>query len=83
METTKQKTIDQITISKNKSIRLREIVYELENGIVKKQYFHSLVFNPGKSLSNAPDEVKSICDSLWTHGVIADYQASIASESQE
>lgn len=73
---TKEKVIDQITITENGIILVREVTRIIEDGNEISKAYHRLSFTPGQDVSNQPENVKSICNVAWTSEVISAYQAS-------
>ena len=67
----------------DQTIQLRvATVVERDGEEIGRQY-HRSVFTPGADLSEAPDEVKTIAEVLWTPAVISAYEASIEVQEPE
>lgn len=77
MELSKQTVVDQITISENGTVFVRETSRIIENGqVISSQYVRS-TFAPGDDVSAAPAQVQQVCAVFWTPEVIAAYRASL------
>lgn len=77
MALTETKTIDQITVTENGIVLVREATRILKDGIQIAQTFHRWSFVPGSDVSEMPENVKAICDTAWTPEVIEAYQNSL------
>ena len=77
MTITKQKSIDQITVTENGIILYREATRIIEDGTVLTQTYHRSSLTPGQDLTGVPDNVVAIANVVWTPEVIAAYQEQI------
>ena len=77
MALTETKTIDQITVTENGIVLVREATRILKDGVQIAQTFHRWSFAPGQDVSEMPENVKAICDTAWTPEVIEAYQNSL------
>lgn len=77
MALTETKTIDQITVTENGTVLVREATRVLRDGTQIAETYHRWSFTPGSDVSEMPDNVKAICSTAWTPEVIAAYQAQI------
>jgi DNA-binding transcriptional LysR family regulator len=75
---TKEKVIDQITVTENGIILYREATRIMEDGNLLTQTYHRSSLTPGQDLSGQPSKVVSIAQAAWTPEVIAAYQAAQA-----
>lgn len=75
MALTKETVVDQITVTENGSVLVRESTVIKEDGVEISKKYHRLSFDPGSDLSNQPDNVKAICNITWTSEVIAAYKS--------
>jgi len=73
----KIKVIDQITVDENGYVMIREATRLIENGAVLSQTFHRSSLYPGQDVSDQPEKVKGICQSVWTPEII---QAHLANQ---
>lgn len=74
MSLTKEIAIDQITVTENGIILIRETTKIMENGVeISKQYHRNSLY-PGQDILNQPENVKAICNAVWTSEVISSYQ---------
>lgn len=76
MALTKEVTIDQITVTENGVILVREVTRILEDGTELSKQYHRSSFSPGQDVSDQPDNVKAICAAAWTPEVITAFQAT-------
>ena len=77
MALTETKNIDQITVTENGTVLVREATRILKDGVQIAQTFHRWSFVPGQDVSAMPENVQSICNAAWTPEVIEAYQNSI------
>jgi hypothetical protein len=75
MSLTKEITIDQITITENGSVMVRESTKIIEDGIELSKSYHRYVLTPAQDLTSQPNNVVAICNLTWTPEVIAAYKA--------
>jgi DNA-binding transcriptional LysR family regulator len=78
MAITKEKVIDQITVTENGIVLYREATRIMEDGEQLSQTYHRTSLTPGQDLTGQPDNVVAICNVAWTSEVIAAYQAQLA-----
>ena len=74
MALTKEITIDQITVTENGTILVREVTRIMEDGIEISKQYHRTSFAPESDVSLQPDNVKAVCNAVWTPETIAAYQ---------
>lgn len=79
MSITKDKVIDQITVTENGIVLFREATRIVEDGNILSQTFHRSSLTPGQALTDIPSNVVAICNAVWTDEVITAYQNSILS----
>ena len=79
MAITKEKVIDQITVTENGIVLYREATRIMEDGNQLSQTYHRTSLSPGDDLTNQPANVVAICNTAWTPEVVAAYQAQVAS----
>ena len=77
MAITKQKVIDQITVTENGIILYREVTRIVEDEIELTKTYHRSTLTPGQDLTGIDDKVVAICNTVWTPEVVAAYQNSI------
>ena len=77
MAITKEKVIDQITVTENGIVLYREATRIMEDGEQLSQTYHRSSLTPGQDLTGQPANVVAICNAAWTDAVIAAYQAQI------
>ena len=77
MALTETKVIDQITVTENGTLFVREATRVLRDDVQIAQTFHRWSFTPGSDLSEMPQNVKDIANVTWTPEVIAAYQESL------
>lgn len=78
MSLTKEKVIDQITVTENGTVLYREATRIMEDGNELSKTYHRTSLTPGQDLTGQPANVVAICNVAWTPEVIAAYQAQIA-----
>jgi DNA-binding transcriptional LysR family regulator len=80
MAITKEKVIDQITVTENGIVLYREATRIMEDGEQLSQTYHRTSLTPGQDLTGQPANVAAICNVAWTPEVVAAYQAQIAAQ---
>jgi len=78
MAITKEKVIDQITVTENGTILYREATRIMEDGNELSKTYHRSSLTPAQDLTGVPANVVAICNTVWTAEVIAAYQAAQA-----
>ena len=78
MAITKEKVIDQITVTENGIVLYREATRIMEDGNQISQTYHRTSLTPAQDLTGIPANVVAICNVAWTEAVIAAYQAAQA-----
>ena len=76
MAITKEKVIDQITVTENGTILYREVTRIMEDGNQISQTYHRSSLTPGQDLTGVPANVVAHCNTAWTADVVAAYQAA-------
>lgn len=74
---TKETVIDQITVTENGSIFYREATRIIEDGNLLTQTYHRSSLTPGQDLTDVPEKVVDIANTVWTPEVINSYNESI------
>jgi len=69
----KEIKIDQITVTENGIILVREVTRYLDEGVEVSSTFHRTSHSPSNDTSNLPEKVKVIADVVWTEEVITAY----------
>lgn len=75
MALTKEVAVDQITVTENGIILVREATTIKEDGAEIGKKYHRTSFEPGDDVSTQPANVQAICSAAWTSEVIEAYQA--------
>ena len=78
MAITKEKVIDQITVTENGIVLYREATRIMEDGDQISQTYHRSSLVPAQDLTGHPANVVAICNVAWTPEVVAAYQAQVA-----
>jgi hypothetical protein len=78
MAITKEKVIDQITVTENGIVLYREATRIMEDGQQLSQTYHRTSLTPGQDLAGQPANVAAICNVAWTPEVVAAYKAQVA-----
>jgi hypothetical protein len=81
MSITKEKVIDQITVTENGIILYREATRIMEDGTELTKTYHRSSLTPAQDLTGVPEKVVAICNTAWTTEVIAAYQAAEAAQA--
>jgi hypothetical protein len=82
MAITKEKVIDQITVTENGIVLYREVTRIMEDGNELSKTYHRSSLTPAQDLTGIPVNVVAICNVAWTAEVIAAYQAAQAAASE-
>jgi hypothetical protein len=65
MALTKTVTIDQITITENGTVLVREVTRIMEDGVEISKQYHRSSFGKGADVSAQPQQVQDICTAAW------------------
>ena len=82
MSITKEKVIDQITVTENGIILYREATRIMEDGTELTKTYHRNSLTPAQDLTGVPEKVVAICNTAWTQDVIDAYKASLSKEQE-
>ena len=77
MAITKEKVIDQITVTENGIVLYREATRIVEDGNELSKTYHRSSLTPAQDLTGQPANVVAICNVAWTEAVVAAYQAQL------
>jgi len=75
MAITKEIAVDQITVTENGIVLVRQVTRIMEDGNEISKQYHRSSFVPASDVSGQPQNVQDICNISWTPEVIAAYQA--------
>lgn len=78
MAITKEIATDQITVTENGTVLVREVTRIMEDGNEISKQYHRTSFPPASNVSAQPQNVQDICNVAWTPAVITAYQAQQA-----
>jgi hypothetical protein len=78
MALTKEIAVDQITVTENGIVLVRETTTIKEDGVELSKKYHRTSFAPEADLTGQPANVVAICNVAWTPEVIAAYKAQQA-----
>lgn len=78
MSLTETKSIDQITVTENGIVLVREATRIARDGVPFTETYHRWSYTPGQDLTDVPANVVAICNAAWTPEIIAAYQAQLA-----
>lgn len=81
MALTETKVIDQITVTENGVILVREATKILRDGEELTKTYHRWTYFPGQDITGVPDNVAAICNVAWTQEVIDAYNAQVAANT--
>jgi hypothetical protein len=82
MALTKEVAVDQITVTENGIVLVRETTTIKEDGVELSKKYHRSSFTPGQDVSEQPANVQAICAAAWTTEVIAAYEAAVAAAQE-
>ena len=75
MALTKEVVVDQITVTENGIVLVRETTKIMEDGKELSKQYHRTSFAPADDVSAQPQNVQDICNVAWTTEIITAYQA--------
>jgi hypothetical protein len=75
MALTKEVAVDQITVTENGIVLVRETTTIKEDGVELSKQYHRTSLAPEADLTGVPANVVAICNVAWTPEVIAAYKA--------
>ena len=75
MALTKEVVVDQITVTENGTVLVREVTRIMEDDVEISKQYHRTSFAPASDVSGQPQNVQDICAAAWTPEVIAAYKA--------
>ena len=75
MALTKETVVDQITVTENGTVLVREVTRIMEDDKELSKQYHRTSFAPASDVSAQPQNVQDICNVAWTQEVISAYQA--------
>ena len=76
MALNKEVAVDQITVSENGTVLVRETTTIKEDGVEISKKYHRSSFAPASDVSGQPANVQAICAAAWTAEVVAAYVAA-------
>ena len=78
MALTKETAVDQITVTENGTVLVRETTTIKEDGVEISKKYHRISFAPASDVSAMPANVQAIAAAAWTAEVVAAYEAQQA-----
>ena len=78
MSITKETTIDQITVTEDGTVLVRELTKIMEDSNELSKQYHRSSFAPSSDVSAQPQNVQDICNVAWTTEIVSAYQAQQA-----
>jgi len=75
MALTKEVAVDQITVTENGVVLVRETTTIKEDDVEISKKYHRSSFVPADDVSSQPANVQAICAAAWTKDVVDAYQA--------
>ena len=81
MALTKEVAVDQITVTENGIVLVRETTTIKEDGVELSKKYHRTSFTPGQDVSSQPANVQAICAAAWTPEVRQAYEAFKAEQA--
>jgi hypothetical protein len=83
MALTKETVVDQITVTENGIVLVREVTRIMEDGNELSKQYHRSSFAPADDVSAQPQNVQDICNVAWTPSVISAYQVMLAAQQAQ
>lgn len=77
MAITKKIAVDQITVTENGIVLVREVTRIMENGNEISKQYHRTSFPPASDVSAQPQNVQDICNVAWTTEIVNAYKATL------
>jgi len=77
MAITKEIAVDQITVTENGTVLVREVTRIMEDGNELSKQYHRLSFVPASDVSAQPQNVQDICNVAWTTEIVSAYRAAL------
>ena len=65
MALVKETKVDQITVTENGSVLIREVTRIMEDGIEISKQYHRTSFEKNADVSKQPQQVQDICAVAW------------------
>jgi hypothetical protein len=65
MALTKEIVVDQITVTENKTVLVREVTRIMEDGNELSKQYHRTSFEKNADVSAQPQNVQDICAAAW------------------
>ena len=65
MDLTKEVVIDQITVTENLTVLVREVTRIMEDGVEISKQYHRTSFEKNAVVSGQPQQVQDICAVAW------------------
>ena len=81
MALTKEVAVDQITVTENGIVLVRETTTIKEDGVELSKKYHRTSFTPDQDISNQPEKVQAICNAAWTPEVRQAYETFKAEQA--
>ena len=82
MALTKEVAVDQITVTENGIVLVRETTTIKEDGVELSKKYHRSSFAPEADLTGQPANVVAICNAAWTPEVKAAYETFKAEQAK-
>lgn len=70
----KQSVVDQIEITRDGHVQIRQADLYMENGVEMAKKYHRHVLSPGDDTINESKRVKVVTKAVWTPKVIEEYE---------
>lgn len=77
MALSKETKIDQVTVTENGTVLVREVTCILEDGVQLSQTYHRTSLVPASDLTGVSAQVTAICNVAWTNEVVAAYKEKL------
>jgi hypothetical protein len=81
MALTKEVAVDQITVTENGIVLVRETTTIKEDGVELSKKYHRTSFTPDQDISSQPANVVAICNAAWTPEVRQAYETFKAEQA--
>ena len=66
-----------------RQLQIREKISILENGEEISSSYNRYMLSPGDDLSNQTDEIKTICESIWTDEIKKNFELELNKDTKK
>jgi hypothetical protein len=77
MSLTTEVSIDQITVTENGTVLVREVTKVMDGDVEVNRTYHRTSLSPGDDISRQNQQVQTIANNAWTSEIISAYQSNL------